>query len=112
MGHRNAAQALMNSFSFGKGECETEIETLIQRIDQQNLVIQTILVLALEKGVFSEDEFRSWVKQMDELDGVRDGKLADAPVDCPNCGKPNSKTASKCEHCGREIEPDMVPKRP
>jgi len=115
VGHLTAARELMRSFSQPYDDVvETDVEVLQRRLDQQNLVIQTLLALLLEKGVVKEDEFREWVKRMDQLDGARDGKLAEdrSEAPCPSCGKPNVRTASKCRHCGEELEPDLVPPRP
>jgi hypothetical protein len=107
--HQKAALALMKSFSFDQGEAAEELD-LETRLEQQNLVIQTILALMLEKGVFTEDEFRVMAKQMDELDGRRDGKLAEdmTTVACPGCNALVRKTAVECPKCGIALEPDLI----
>lgn len=114
VGHLTAARELIRSFSESGEDGETDIESLQRRLDQQNLVIQTLLTLLLDKGVIQEDEFREWVKRMDRLDGARDGKLAEdkTKVACPSCGKSNLKAAAECKHCGVALDPDLVPPRP
>lgn len=110
VGHLNAARTLMRSFAPDDTDECSDIERLKMRIDQQNLCIQTLLVLLLEKGIIREDEFNGWARRMDEIDGVRDGRLSadTAPVRCPGCGYESSHDATECSECGQELEPRLV----
>jgi len=110
VGHLNAARALMSSFSPDEANECSDIESLQALIEQQNLVIQTLLVVLLEKGVFKEEEFNECAKKMDLLDGVRDGRLSEdkSLIACPECGHQNPHTATKCEDCGKALEPHLI----
>jgi methionyl-tRNA synthetase len=114
IGHLTSARELLRSFAQHGAEAETEVEALQRRLDQQNLVLQALLAMLLEKGVVDETELREWIKRMDALDGARDGRLGDdlTEVACPSCGRSNRKTAAQCRHCGVALEPDLVPPRP
>lgn len=114
VGHLTAAHELMKSFSESDEGDETTVESLQRRLDRQNLGIQTLLAMLLDKGVIQEDDFREWVKRMDQLDGALDGRLAEdkTKVACLSCGKSNFKTTAECKHCGAALDPDLVPPRP
>ncbi|MBL7814247.1 MAG: hypothetical protein JNL70_04500 [Saprospiraceae bacterium] len=58
------------------------IESLNKRLNQledvigfQSLIIQGILTKLDEKGTVSKNEIREILSELDELDGVKDGKL-------------------------------------
>jgi hypothetical protein len=92
----------------------SEVEQLKGRIERQNLLIQTMLMILLEKKVLHEDEFKEWLNYVDELDGVRDGKLREdkKPLACSQCGRNSPKGSAKCIYCGTEFETDFLYQRP
>ena len=110
VGHLSAARALMKSFSPDESNDCSDIESLQEMVEQQNLVIQTLLVLLLDKGVIMEEEFNDWAKKMDELDGVRDGRLSEdrSQIKCPDCAHKNPHGSTKCEECGKELAPHLI----
>ncbi len=112
VGHLNTARALMRSFAPESVEECTDIETLQAQLEQQNLILQTMLVLLLEKKVISEDEFNEWATKVDELDGVRDGRLSGekSPIRCPDCGHENLRGAAKCVNCGVDLDLHLIQK--
>jgi hypothetical protein len=92
----------------------SQIDALEARLERANLIIQTLLLLLLEKKVIHEDEFKEWMVYVDELDGQRDGKVKEevAPFDCPECGRKNPHQAAKCIYCGHAFEIDFLARRP
>ncbi|MBI5153796.1 zinc ribbon domain-containing protein [Candidatus Poribacteria bacterium] len=95
-------------------EARSSVQALETKLERQNLLIQTLLMILLEKKVVHDDEFREWMRYVDELDGARDGKLREnkAPVLCPACGRNNPPAAAKCQYCGAAIESDYLLRRP
>ena len=83
-------------------------------VDRQNLLIQTLLMILLEKQVIYEDEFREWMEYVDELDGKRDGKveMADQPTVCPGCGRNSAPGRTKCIWCQHELPREFLVRRP
>jgi len=85
----------------------SEIEGLAQKTERQDLIIHTLIGILLEKGIFTEAEFKDFLVKIDELDGVRDGKLAKrkrGPTECRNCHGKNAADKTKCMYCGRPLE--------
>jgi hypothetical protein len=85
---------------------QSSVDDLRHIIDRQNLVLQTLLVLMIEKGLIQESEFDEWLKHHDGLDGHKDGKLrpSASPRHCSKCDRMNSPTAVKCTYCDAEFQ--------
>jgi len=114
-GSYRRAESLMTSVrSATDEEARTEIASLEHKLAQQHLITQTLLALLLEKGVIAEEDFMGLLAEIDELDGIRDGALAEdkRPVACKACGKNNGHGKTKCMWCGRELELQSVIVRP
>lgn len=117
----------LNDFHMILGEVDTTVssrpttankfglEQLEARVERQNLLIQTLLMLLLEKKVIGEEEFRKWLIYVDELDGKRDGRLKadNTPQECPKCHRKNQHKASQCMYCGEEFaQPEFLDRKP
>ena len=77
VGHLNAAKALVKAFAPDAEEdreCQ-DVTDLLAIVEEQNLVLQTLLAILLDKGILTEEEFRTWAGRCDELDGEKDGRL-------------------------------------
>jgi hypothetical protein len=74
---------------------------LESRLERQEMLIQTLLILLLEKGVIGQDELREWMAYVDGLDGRMDGRLREAaePKSCSKCGRMSPATAIRCQYC-------------
>lgn len=88
-------------------------EELRDMIERQNLLLQTLIMLLLEKKVIGEDEFRQWMDYVDRLDGVCDGRVKEdrSPINCPACGRVNQRLARSCQYCGRAFEAEFLARR-
>lgn len=74
------------------------------------LMLRSIVTLCERKGLFTEEEFRQIVDEIDFSDGKRDGKLTETvqPIACPQCGKVNAHKALKCMYCGQDLPRQTV----
>ncbi len=81
------------------------IAELEHRIAQLHLQVQTLARLLVAKGAVSERELDEWMEFVDEMDGRRDGKLAQArsPKNCPGCGRMNPVKAVRCLYCDIDL---------
>lgn len=86
---------------------------LEERLARQELLIQTLLRLLLEKQVIHEDEFKEWMDYVDGLDGTRDGKLRAPKVarNCPSCGRMNKPNAARCMYCDHEFPTEFLTRK-
>ena len=107
----NARQAVSMTRS---NPVDTQVRSTTQdlqiKIERQNLIIQTLLTVLMEKKIFDEDEFREWMNYVDGLDGRVDGKLAEsqAPKACPKCKRINKPTAPRCQYCDYPLASDFL----
>lgn len=108
------ANAVLSSAGRIDHQARGTLDSLQGRIDRQDLIIQTLLMILLEKKVIHEDEFKEWMLYVDELDGTRDGRLREdkTPVVCPGCGRNSPRSAPNCVYCGHEFEPEFLLRRP
>ena len=90
------------------------IDQLQARLDRATLLLQSLLMILMEKKVIHEDELREWVRYVDEFDGSVDGRLKEdkSPVACPKCSRKNPRTAATCQYCGVALEQDILFRRP
>lgn len=84
---------------------QSEVADLKTRVEQQNLLLQTLLRVLLAKGTIEKQEFARWMEQVDELDGVRDGRLGKerGTKQCPACNRTNTLKAMRCQYCGADF---------
>lgn len=89
------------------------VADLEARVDRQALIIQTLLMILLEKKVIHDDEFREWLGYVDGMDGAADGRLREdrSPRACPSCTRMNRFGSAKCQYCGAEMEFDYIQHR-
>ena len=102
---------IVSDFSTRKSETnQSQLEILENQLGRQNLLIQTLLVLLLEKGLFEEEEFLELLDEIDALDGKKDGAFTpkSTPKKCRSCGKTNSSRKRKCMWCGADLVLDDV----
>ena len=90
------------------------VDELAAQVDRQNLLLQTLLRLLLEKGVIQEQEFKEWIAYVDGLDGKVDGKLQKEKgiKNCPSCGRVSAVDAVKCQYCGAEYPVEFIEHKP
>ena len=91
----------------------SDMVDLQMRLERQNMVIQALLMLLVEKKVIGADEFEQWIEYVDGLDGRVDGRLAPdrSPQRCPRCQRNNSSTAVQCQYCGSEFQTRAMDRR-
>jgi hypothetical protein len=85
----------------------SEVTALKLRVEQHNLLLQTLLRLLVGKGVIGKEEFQRLLQQVDELDGARDGRLhiEKGTKSCPACGRVSNLKAIECQYCGAAFPP-------
>jgi len=112
--HQAARELTEPRFQPGANAPNATVEHLQARLDRTTLLLQTLMMILIEKKVVHEDELREWVKYVDELDGTADGRLREdkSPVACPKCSRKNPRTAATCQYCGTALEQDILFRRP
>ena len=66
------------------------------------LVVAAMWSLLQEQGV-DETALASRIRELDEADGVADGKTTARPSDCRSCGAKVGAGLENCQFCGAEV---------
>ncbi|MHC4562440.1 MAG: hypothetical protein ACYS8X_06670 [Planctomycetota bacterium] len=81
-------------------EAATNVRELESRLDNLLLTCMAMWSLLKEKTDLTQEELLARVEKLDLADGVADGKLQTAPVECPQCGRTMAKRHKSCMYCG------------
>lgn len=89
------------------------IVDLQNAIDRHRLIIQSLLMLLLDKQVITEPDLKRWMDYMDQLDGRVDGKLSldKSPVTCPQCGRVSPPNSPRCMYCHADLATNVLDRR-
>jgi hypothetical protein len=103
--HSAARNAAIDAGS-AANRAENALAHLQDALDRQALVIRTLLTACEKAGLYTEQQFRELLDEVDLSDGRLDGKFKPqpAPRECPSCSKVNSKRAVSCMYCGAILE--------
>ena len=72
------------------------------------LITQAMWTLVKERTGLTDDDLMAAMAELDLADGRADGRKRPAgPIDCPKCGRTNSRNRDFCIYCG-----EMVRTRP
>jgi len=84
------------------------INDLTEQLGRHALALQTLMTIATRKGLFTEDELRETLQEIDLMDGRLDGKYVPkaTPLKCTKCGKTNGRSAASCMYCGTILLPE------
>ena len=90
-------------------DVDKKIDRISNDISRIALFNKTILRLLIKNGVFTKDEFRDALIDIDKKDGSLDGKITKKKRDsssCPKCKKLIPPNRDTCMYCGYVIRID------
>jgi len=97
-------QNLFENHSKGTAGPDSQIRDLEFRLGKLEIVAEALWELLREKTDLSEVDLLERVAEIDLRDGRYDGKRKKSPsVECPKCGRMNSKQHGSCLYCGETI---------
>ena len=91
------------------------LRELRRRIDQLELMIETLYAHMESKGDIDREQFAELMIQTDLADGVEDGRIGRdrskrAPK-CTSCEKPVSRKRDECIFCGEPVDKKVFKRR-
>jgi hypothetical protein len=112
--HYSTVQVITSPSTQKDPSTQNSIEDMRIRLERTTLVLQTLMMILLEKNLVQENELREWLVYVDQLDGTQDGRLREdkTPVECPKCKRKTPRLISRCIYCGQSIEVDYLFRRP
>jgi hypothetical protein len=103
--HGRQSARLASTAAAAHGAERTDVYDLHERIDRLVLVVAAMWSLLAEQGM-TEDQLAARVAEMDQADGVGDGKLTHRPVTCPSCEAKVPADRDTCQFCGTPVRGD------
>jgi len=82
-----------------------DLERAVDSLVMINLAMAKLLH---ERGVFSEQELETKVREIDLSDGKLDGKVRLDPKPCPQCGRIVAARRARCLYCGASMYDDQT----
>lgn len=79
-----------------------DVYELHDRVDRLTLVVAAMWSILQEQGL-DEAALAERIRQMDEADGLADGKLTPQPGDCTECGAKVAPNLAQCQFCGTPV---------
>ena len=77
------------------------IEDLNERIDAMAMMMRGMWALLEEQGMTAE-QLMAKLEELDNADGVADGKMQSSPVPCRSCDSKIPPGLTKCQYCGAD----------
>ena len=94
-------QRLFSEHSKSETGTKSRIWDLEARVDKLELVCESLWEIIKEEKKFDETDLIERMTQIDLQDGTFDGqKKKTSSIECPKCGRMNSKRHNKCMYCG------------
>ncbi len=87
--------------SLGAGPAAA-IEVLDERFGRTLQVIEALWTLLKEAG-YTDEQLTARLAQLDQAEGMVDGRHVPHPSTCPNCQSKVAEGLPRCQFCGAEI---------
>jgi hypothetical protein len=106
--HGRQSARLASQAGAGSGPTIEELFDVEERIDRLILIVAAMWSLLEEQGM-TEEQLQQRIGEMDESDGVTDGKMTPLPTVCRQCGAKVSAGLTACQFCGNEVDTAAQP---
>ena len=102
LGKRDAGQAALRAAAIPiAGHADNQdVYDLNERIDRLVLAVSALATLLEDAGVTTEEALAARIREMDEADGVADGRRTPRPGTCSGCGAAVAAGLEACQFCG------------
>jgi len=102
--HETRRQQQQAEMGMSVAEMRTELRDIREQIGKLALMNQALWELLRERLQLTDDDLAKIAQEIDLRDGVADGKMTEAAVRCPQCGRISNSRHWKCLYCGLQFE--------
>jgi len=81
-------------------------ESVEQRLDRALLTMEAMWTLLRDRLQVRDEELVKRIVELDESDGILDGKVRRPPKSCPHCRKTIPARFLRCLYCGEAVAPE------
>lgn len=106
--HNLVFQSIATSSQAGRSaeRAEQKAEGLQQRLDNALLAMEAMWTLLRDRHQLKDDELVARMVEIDESDGILDGKVRRPPRACPQCRRTIPTRFPRCLYCGVVVPPE------
>ncbi|HEX5138451.1 MAG TPA: hypothetical protein VFY93_15865 [Planctomycetota bacterium] len=90
----------------GAERAQAKAESVEQRLDRALVTMEAMWTLLRERLQVTDEELAKRIVEVDESDGVLDGRVRRPPRSCPHCNKTIPGRFSRCLYCGGLVTPE------
>jgi hypothetical protein len=87
----------------GAERAHSKAESVEQRLDRAMVTLEAIWTLLRERLPLTDEELAKRIVEVDESDGILDGKVRRPPKACPHCKKTIPARFLRCLYCGEIV---------
>lgn len=103
LGQHGAQSAkIASEASRGGGLSKSDLLDVHDRVDRLLLVVDAMWSLLEENG-YTDEQLKARIEQIDESDGVIDGRRRPQGRDCRECGTKVPADLDSCQFCGTAV---------
>ncbi len=105
LGQKDASQNAMRAAAVpSPGGASTEhMLDVNERVDRLLLVVAALWSLLMDTGL-TDQQLADRIREIDEADGVADGRMTPQATTCSNCGAAVSGELPACQFCGTRVD--------
>ena len=78
-------------------------DSLEMRLDRALLTIEAMWSLLRDKHGVTDEELAARIVELDESDGMLDGRVRRSPQQCPACSRTVPSRFARCMYCGENV---------
>jgi hypothetical protein len=85
---------------------QSKAESAEQRLERALLTMEAMWSILRDRLHVTDAELAKRIVEIDESDGILDGRVRRPPKACPHCGKTIPARFVRCLYCGQDVMPD------
>lgn len=90
----------------GADRAQSKAESVEQRLERALVTMEAMWTLLRERLQATDEELAKRIVEVDESDGILDGKVRRPPRSCPHCSKTIPARFVRCLYCGGLVTPE------
>jgi len=94
------------SASAKAGRADAKADSVEHRMDRALLTMEAMWTLLRDRLQVTDEELAQRIVEVDESDGILDGKVRRPPKSCPHCQKTIPGRFPRCLYCGGTVPLD------
>jgi hypothetical protein len=83
-------------------DASNDIRQLQQQVDKLRMVCRALCETLIDTTPLTEERLLDLIDEIDQRDGMRDGRMKEAPTKCSACERTIGIGRPRCQYCGAD----------